>query len=100
MPPRSSEPQDCLRKTTLKTKIRENATFGNGRQALRALDVHYSFKSALSALSATSLENAVPSYSNALEVYDIRFVGSEREINASEGTFEDIFNLEVHLREA
>ena len=39
----------------LKSKLRENAVFGNGRQAIRAMDVHFGFQGDLNALTATGL---------------------------------------------
>ena len=51
-------------------------------------------------LTAAGLEAAVPSGSNGLTVYDVRLVGSGREINTADGVLEDSFNLEIYAKES
>ena len=49
----------------------------------------------------SALNGAVPSgYTNGIEIYDVRFVGSERDINMETGSFEDTFSLEIYVRES
>lgn len=51
-------------------------------------------------LANSDLEGAVSGYTNSLDAYDIRLTGFDRRIDTADGVFEDVFAMEIYLREA